>query len=321
MNTIVASSRRRPITNATCARVEEWALNAEKYASLAWLDGDAYPGEQFTEAWKKITFNQFHDLAAGSGIGVIYKDAQKDYDSVRLNTDEISAKALGTLAARIDTRAIGAVPVLVFNPLGWARSGDVTLDVQMPRPAESVSVMDAADHVLPSEVLSQRQGDEHVSSAGPCWRCAVAGIQGAACRGGAAEFYQRSAGEGNDAENAALRVVVDPKTGCITSLFDKKANFETLAAGACGNELQTFTDTPKRLRRVEHRPRNAGPSAGRIDEGGLCRSDRAEPDARGDSRDADVAAVEVCAADRAGGRSGSKWRSSTTSTGTRRMFC
>ena len=46
-------------------------------------------------------------------------------------------------------------------------------------------------------------------------------------------------------ENAALRVVVDPQTGCITSLYDKKAGFETLAKGACGNELQAFKDTPK----------------------------------------------------------------------------
>ena len=42
-----------------------------------------------------------------------------------------------------------------------------------------------------------------------------------------------------------LRVTVDKTTGCITSLFDKKSKFETLAAGACGNELQLFSDTPK----------------------------------------------------------------------------
>ena len=39
--------------------------------------------------------------------------------------------------------------------------------------------------------------------------------------------------------------VVDKQTGCITSLFDKKTNFETLASGACGNQLQFFKDTPK----------------------------------------------------------------------------
>ncbi len=50
---------------------------------------------------------------------------------------------------------------------------------------------------------------------------------------------------GTTIENANLRVTVDPSTGCITSLFNKKGNFETLAPNACGNELQAFKDTPK----------------------------------------------------------------------------
>ncbi|MGH9595848.1 MAG: alpha-mannosidase, partial [Edaphobacter sp.] len=61
---------------------ETATLDAEKLASLAWLQGRPYPNDQLTENWKKITFNQFHDLAAGSGIGAIYKDAQKQFDVV-----------------------------------------------------------------------------------------------------------------------------------------------------------------------------------------------------------------------------------------------
>ena len=81
---------------------EEWMLNAEKYSSLAWLDGKSYPTTELNEAWKKVLFNQFHDLAAGSGIGVIYKDAQRDYDQVHWATNEVSTKALGTIEARIE---------------------------------------------------------------------------------------------------------------------------------------------------------------------------------------------------------------------------
>ena len=51
-----------------------------------------YPADELTEDWKKVLFNQFHDLAAGSGIGIIYKDAQKDYDVVRWSTNEISSR-------------------------------------------------------------------------------------------------------------------------------------------------------------------------------------------------------------------------------------
>ena len=94
---------------------EEWMLNAEKYSSLAWLDGQPYPGDELTDAWKKVLFNQFHDLAAGSGIGVIYREAQRDYDQVRWATQEASSRALQTIQAHIDTRVSGGVPILVFN--------------------------------------------------------------------------------------------------------------------------------------------------------------------------------------------------------------
>src|SRR5882757_4488358 len=100
---------------------EEWVLNAEKYASLAWLDGQSYPATRLTDAWKHVLFNQFHDLAAGSGIGVIYKDAQKDYDQVRWATSEIADKSLQELSSHVDTRTTAGVPVIVFNPLAWKR--------------------------------------------------------------------------------------------------------------------------------------------------------------------------------------------------------
>ncbi|MGO9519599.1 MAG: alpha-mannosidase, partial [Candidatus Korobacteraceae bacterium] len=121
---------------------EEQVLNAEKWASLAWLDGRAYPATELTEDWKKVLFNQFHDLAAGSGIGVIYKDAQKDYDVVRWSTNEIGAGALETVAERIGTLSgeerldkkannEDSIPVVIFNPLGWERIGDVTVKLQL----------------------------------------------------------------------------------------------------------------------------------------------------------------------------------------------
>jgi alpha-mannosidase len=59
-------------------------------------------------------------------------------------------------------------------------------------------------------------------------------------------------------ENEFLSVDLDPQTGCITSLFDKLSNTESLApavesegspanwnGNACGNLLQTFVDKPK----------------------------------------------------------------------------
>ena len=225
---------------------EEWTLNAEKYASLAWLEGKPYPADELTEAWKKITFNNFHDLAAGSGIGIIYKEAQRDFDQVRWATNEISQKALKTLAANVNTRVSAGVPILVFNPLAWERSGTVTVDVQMPAPAAGgVTVLDATNRVTPSKVVER---DAKTNS----YRLLIA-VRDVPSLGhkvlhvvpGTKPFTSDLKAEGLTLENSALKVTVDGQTGCITSLYDKRTKFETLEPGACGNQLQTFHDLPK----------------------------------------------------------------------------
>ena len=222
-----------------------WALDAEKYASLAWLDGDKYPGDELTEDWKKITFNQFHDLAAGSGIGIIYKDAQRDFERVRWSTNEISSNALNTIAARVNTKVASGVPVMVFNPLAWERSGLVTVDVQMPEATPEVSVLDAENHVLPSEVLSKDATTHQFKLLVKAVNLPSMGYAILHVAPEKKPFASDLSAHGLTLENAELRVTVAKTTGCITSLYDKKAAFESLAQGACGDELQLFKDTPK----------------------------------------------------------------------------
>lgn len=224
---------------------EEWMLNAEKYASLAWLDGQSYPRTELNEAWKKVLFNEFHDLAAGSGIGVIYKDAQRDYDQVHWATNQVSANALGTIESHIDTRAAGAVPVVVFNPLGWQRSGLVNVNVQMPAASPNgVSVLDAKGRVLPSEVVSQNKQTNSYRLLVEADNVPSIGYEVLHVVPGKRAFASDLKVNGLTMENAFLRVTIDPSTGCITSLYNKKDHFEALAKGACGDQLQTFKDTP-----------------------------------------------------------------------------
>jgi alpha-mannosidase len=221
------------------------ALNAEKYAAIAWLDGQPYPGDELTEAWKKITFNDFHDLGAGSGIGIIYEDAQRDYDQVRWATREISTKSLSNIAAHVNTASGSGVPVFVFNPLAWQRSGRVAIEVQMPAAAASVYVADSHNQVLPSEVLASDRSTNtfrllaEVKNIPPMGYTILHVVPGAKSVTGDLKI------SGLTLENSNLRVTVNPSTGCITSLFDKRSNFESLASGACGDQLQTFKDTPK----------------------------------------------------------------------------
>ncbi|HEX4022556.1 MAG TPA: glycoside hydrolase family 38 C-terminal domain-containing protein [Acidobacteriaceae bacterium] len=224
----------------------EWMLNAEKYSSLAWLGGLNYPSTPLNEAWKKVLFNQFHDLAAGSGISVIYKDAQKDYDVVHWTANDATHNALSDIDSHIDTQVAAGVPLLVWNTLSWKRTGVVEAAVQMPQAeARGVSVLDASGKVLPSQVLSVNNTNhtyhlliqaQDVPSIGYVVLHVVPGTR---------PFASDLHVSGTTLENSLLRVVVDPKTGCITSLYDRQSHFESLAAGACGNMLQAFVDKPK----------------------------------------------------------------------------
>ena len=226
---------------------EEQVLNAEKYSSLALLLGSSYPQDRLEDAWRKILFNQFHDLAAGSGIGVLYKDSQRDYDDVRWATDEATTNALHTISSHVQTGpASSGVPVLVINPLAWTRTDLVTFDVQMPGALKTgLSVLNSQNQPLPFQIVSS---DTSIHS----YRLLVK-VKDVPSLGYEVLHVSNSGqtpstdlkASGLTLDNDVLRVVVDPATGCITSLLQKQTKFESLAPGACGNQLQAFRDTPK----------------------------------------------------------------------------
>jgi alpha-mannosidase len=227
---------------------EERTLNAEKLASLAWLDGDTYPNAQFTDAWKKIAFNGFHDLAAGSGIGIIYKDAAKEFDTVRLEDAEASTKALSTIAANIKTDNEPGIPILVFNPLAWERDGLVRIDVQLPTATGGLPIiLDSSGHALKSQVVASDTRTNADTFEVELPKTPSMGYQMvyASRSGGSTAALPDLKATSATLENANLRVTIDPATGCITSLLNKRSNFEAIAPNSCGNQLQAFKDTPK----------------------------------------------------------------------------
>ena len=236
---------------------EEALLDAEKYSSLAWLRGSSYPQYALNEAWKKELFNQFHDLAAGSGIGIIYKDAQRDFDMIHAAASEAQRSAVNVLLGSVDTlepvkenAASNTVPVVVTNSLGWSHDGSVEVTIELPRSAPSINVTDSAGHRVNAQILEHATGSNRFRLLIQARDVPALGYEVLHAAGAAASTL---AGGGPDPvhvtatslENRYLRIVLDPKTGCITSLYDKLSHFETLAPSACGNQLQTFHDLPK----------------------------------------------------------------------------
>jgi alpha-mannosidase len=223
-------------------------LDAEKMASFAWLQGRAYPADELTESWKKITFNQFHDLAAGSGIAVIYRDAAKDYAEVFHSDAEITDGSLKTLAAGIDTRVKGGVPVLVTNAMAWPRSETVKLTVQLPEDAKGVKLLDAKNNPVLSQVVSQDATTHQFTVLAqvegvPALGYEVIHAEPAGKDAGSSTLKLVENPSGFVLSNGLVKVAIDRTNGCMTSVMAGDKEF--LAAGACGNQLQTFSDTPK----------------------------------------------------------------------------
>lgn len=228
---------------------EELLLNAEKFSSLAMLEGQPYPQEELQNDWKKVLFDQFHDIMPGSGIAINYVDAARDLGVVRLSGNKILAGSLETVAARINTEGEG-IPVVLFNPLGWARTDVAEAEAQFPSkfaPRSGIEVRDSSGTVLPSSIIS-RDDKTHtvkirfVAESVPAMGYAVFHLVSVA-PAASARTTLKAGTEGMENEFVSLKV--HPKTGCITSLLDKRDGREALAPGACGNLLQTFVDKPK----------------------------------------------------------------------------
>jgi alpha-mannosidase len=236
-------------------RSEELLLTTEKFSSLASLDGASYPSADLRLAWKKVLFNQFHDIAAGSGISALYKDAARDYAEVGRIGREHLHDALSALAARVNTQGTGAA-VVVFNPLGWTRSGFVDAAVELAAAASGIEVRDAAGRAVLSERISSPEGPrvrvrflaENIPALGYSVFHVIAAPKppAAATQSSGAAPASSTLKSGPDfLENEFFRVRVNTRTGCITSLYDKQSQWESIAPGGCGNGLQTFVDKPK----------------------------------------------------------------------------
>ena len=224
---------------------EELLQNTEKFASMAYLSaGRPYDNTAFEDIWKRVLFDHFHDIMPGSGIGINYEDAERNLTDASLRSQKILDNALDDLSAGIDTAGAGT-PVVVYNSLSWNRTAPVTVEVHAPAAGQHLEVRDSSGQVLPAQVVAQNGqlvtlqamvknipalGYEvlHVVSA-PTARAAASGLKV----------------NGTDVENEYLRMKIDPKTGCVTSLVNKADGKEAVASGGCGNLLQAFKDVPR----------------------------------------------------------------------------
>ena len=242
-------------TKQRIRRTEETLLNAEKLSSLAFLYGHPYAQEEMNRAWKRLLFDHFHDIMPGSGIAVNYLDAKRNLEDVRRVGNEIIDGSLREIAARVNTQQPG-VPVIVFNSLSWPRKEVIEVETQLAAPAREISVLDSTGKPAESQLLSFDQ-DTHrarflLLSDTPALGYNTYFVRAATAASPIRTTVQATA---STLENEYIRLRMDPQSGCMTSLFDKRSQAEALAPSetdtggpknvVCGNLLQAFYDKPK----------------------------------------------------------------------------
>ncbi len=243
-------------TKRRIRRAEETVLNAEKFASLASMYGRPYPQDGMEMSWKNLLFDHFHDIMPGSGVAVNYLDAKRNLEEVDRAANDVTMGSLQEIAAHVNTQGEG-VPVLIFNPLSWPRTEVTELEAQLPAPTKHIEVVDSNGKLAGSQLLSI-DAETHrarflLLSNTPSLGYKTYFVRAARSAPAAHLMLRASA---DTIENEFLRLKVDPSTGCMTSLFDKRSNTEALApaetetggpkTSTCGNLLQTFVDKPQR---------------------------------------------------------------------------
>ena len=100
---------------------ERW-LTAAREALGRSIEPGAAAG--LARGWRRVLFNQFHDILAGSCIEPAWEDALRDYQWAEAEAAQRVVEVLQWIAARTDTeRGLGPdlQPLLVFNPTPWRR--------------------------------------------------------------------------------------------------------------------------------------------------------------------------------------------------------
>lgn len=233
---------------------ENLLLTAEALATLANLYGYSYPHDSIEEAWKKVCFNQFHDTLDGSAIHLSYEYSAKLAQEVEESTKRIIKDTLDSLSSHIKTERKNkeTIPLIVFNQLGWLR--DDLVAIEMPEKAfSSFHLIDEKDNLVPFQIEGKKL--IFVAKKVPAFGYKTYWmVEGERAHPSEGKLLINKEGK---MESADYLLQVEPTSGVIRRLYDKKAqreilrpsfsmegNSNTYAINKASNLFRLFKETP-----------------------------------------------------------------------------
>ena len=220
---------------------EALLTTAECFSTLATRFGGRYNSSDLETAWRSVMFNQFHDILPGSGIRENYIDAKEKYDdALGIGRHELN-RALQTISQHVNTSQVKkGKPIIVFNPLAWERTDLVKVSLAADD-TNAYAVFDLKGNEVASQATphGRYQRDllfiaRDVPSAG----YKVFELRRVVPRRGSSPVSVSP----TSIENSQFTVTIDPTSGWVKSIVDKRSGKELLSGP--GNELQLLEDKP-----------------------------------------------------------------------------
>ncbi len=246
----------------------------ELLAAIATLTTDKiYPQTEITTLWQKVLFNQFHDILPGTSIAEVFITANQDWQTVITTGKEIWEASWQAIFLNINMPLPpeeNAQPIIVFNSLSWQRSevvslilseglsnnlrGDLTDNFSSSNTKQTWQILDGNGQVIPSQLSTNSPNillflAENIPSIGFTYFWLIASPDSISLTSknlitnpivkATNQLVENMTWQ---LENQLFRILINPITGDIASIFDLINNREILQA-AGGNQLQFWSDT------------------------------------------------------------------------------
>lgn len=211
-------------------RAEDKLIQAEGWSAVsAVVENQAYP-QDFSEAWKGVLFNQFHDILAGTSIPSAYEDASYLYGQAMAVGQKNLNYAVQAISWDIDIEEdVTMKPIVVFNSHAW--SGKMVIDLEVRGLSDDhFKLTDSAGNIIPAQRM---QSEAAVNGQSRLLFTASLPSMGYEVfrlflKAEDAPSFSHVKVTDTTIENSRYRIAFSQTSGYMTSLYDKKADLEVL---------------------------------------------------------------------------------------------
>ena len=219
--------------------LENLLFTAEELSAFSWIMGLEIKEKDVIKGWEPVLFNQFHDVICGCHTDKVFENTMYRYKHSKLLVEEQIAGSMKYLINKVDTTGDG-VPLLVFNQLSWERTDIVECDVGFTESnVFELSLTNSKGKEMPLQIVEEERYSNgglkkvkiiFVAKKIPSMGYEVYHIISKQGKNFKTQVQAKKNSQQNVGiiENEFYAIKIDLWNGAITSIRDKKNNWEII---------------------------------------------------------------------------------------------